>query len=61
MKKTKSEGFKTFLNGYGVVTIVLIAVFIVMSFLSKNFMTGVNMYNLMRSTAVYGIIALANG
>ena len=59
MKKTKSEGFKTFLNGYGVVTIVLIAVFIVMSFLSKNFMTGVNMYNLMRSTAVYGIIALA--
>ncbi|WP_274939463.1 ABC transporter permease [Chordicoccus furentiruminis] len=59
MKKAKSEGFKTFLNGYGVVTIVLIAVFIVMSFLSKNFMTGVNMYNLMRSTAVYGIIALA--
>jgi ribose/xylose/arabinose/galactoside ABC-type transport system permease subunit len=59
MKKVRSEGLRTFLNGYGVVTFVLIAVFIIMTFLSKNFMTGTNMFNLARSTAVYGIIALA--
>lgn len=46
-------------RGYGTVTIVLIAVFIVMSFANEYFMTYDNIFNLVRSTSVYGIIALA--
>ena len=45
--------------GYGVVFMVLILVFVVMTIVNKNFMTYSNIYNLARSTAVYGIVALA--
>ncbi|HIR06722.1 MAG TPA: ABC transporter permease [Candidatus Pullichristensenella stercoripullorum] len=45
--------------GYGVVFMVLIAVFVIMSIVNRNFMTYSNIYNLARSTAVYGIVALA--
>ena len=47
------------LEGYGVVTIVMILLFVVMSVINKNFMTYTNMFNLARATAVSGILALA--
>ena len=54
----KASKFKLF-EGYGVVFLVLIGVFIVMSIVNKNFLTYNNIFNLARSTAVSGIIALA--
>ena len=47
------------LEGYGVVTIVMILLFVVMSVINKNFMSYTNMFNLARATAVSGILALA--
>lgn len=46
-------------KGYGAVLLVLVAVFVVMSIINRNFMSYNNMFNLARSTAVYGIVALA--
>ncbi|HHT24296.1 MAG TPA: ABC transporter permease [Clostridiaceae bacterium] len=54
-KLRKSNWFR----GYGAVLLVMILVFIAMSIINENFMTYDNMFNLARSTAVYGIIALA--
>ena len=50
---------KKWFKGYGAVSLVLILVFVVMSIINKNFLTYNNVFNLARSTAVYGIIALA--
>ena len=47
------------LEGYGVVTIVMIVLFVVMSIVNKNFMSYNNMFNLARATAVSGILALS--
>lgn len=60
MEKTVKTGKKRqFMKGYLVVFLVLVAIFIFMTIVSKNFMTYDNLYNLARSTAVYGIVALA--
>lgn len=56
MKNMKA---KRLFKGYGAVLLVLVAVFVVMSIINKNFMSYNNMFNLARSTAVYGIVALA--
>ena len=47
------------LEGYGVVTIVMVLLFVIMSIINKNFMSYTNMFNLARATAVSGILALA--
>lgn len=55
----KNIKVKRLFKGYGAVFLVMVAVFIAMSIMNKNFMTYNNMFNLARSTAVYGIVALA--
>jgi len=50
---------RQFMKGYFVVFLVLVALFIFMTVVNKNFFTYDNLYNLARSTAVYGIVALA--
>lgn len=47
------------LEGYGVVAILMVALFVVMSIVNKNFMSYSNMFNLARATAVSGILAIA--
>ena len=60
MENTVKVGKKRqFMKGYFVVFLVLVALFILMAILNKKFMTYDNLYNLARSTAVYGIVALA--
>ena len=50
---------KQFMKGYFVVFLVLLALMIVMTIINKSFLTYDNINNLLRSTAVYGIVALA--
>ncbi|MBR2570766.1 MAG: ABC transporter permease [Clostridia bacterium] len=60
MEKTvKVRSKRQFMKGYFVVFLVLLALFVFMTFASKNFLTYDNLYNLARATAVYGIVALA--
>ncbi len=47
------------LEGYGVVAILMVLLFVVMSIVNKNFMSYGNMFNLARATAVSGILAIA--
>jgi len=47
------------LSGYAVPLIILILLAIVLSFVTDSFLTYENIFNLLRSTAVYGIVAIA--
>ncbi len=47
-----------FFSGIGVIVLILIALFIVFTFATNKFLTGTNMYNLARATAISGICAL---
>ena len=60
MENTVKVGKKRqFMKGYFVVFLVLVALFVVMTIANNKFLTYDNLYNLARSTAVYGIVALA--
>jgi len=60
MEKTaKVRNKRQFMKGYFVVFLVLVALFVFMTIVSRNFLTYDNLYNLARATAVYGIVALA--
>ena len=60
MEKTAKVGMKRqFMKGYFVVFLVLVALFVFMTIVSRSFLTYDNLYNLARATAVYGIVALA--
>ena len=60
MEKSAKVGMKRqFMKGYFVVFLVLVALFIIMTIANGNFLTYDNINNLLRSTAVYGIVALA--
>ncbi len=58
-KTVKIGKRRQFMKGYFVVFLVLVALFVFMTFANKKFLTYDNLYNLTRSTAVYGIVALA--
>ncbi|MBQ9942393.1 MAG: ABC transporter permease [Christensenellaceae bacterium] len=63
MSETKSQSnfaklAKKFFSGVGTIILILIALFIFFTFMTDKFLTGSNMYNLARATAVNGIAAL---
>ena len=47
------------MSGYTVPLLILILLAVVLSFVTDSFLTYENIFNLMRSTAVYGIVAIA--
>jgi len=62
MSETKPKSFgvklKQFIKSAGIITLILIALFIFFTFMSKKFLTPNNMYNLTRAASIQGIAAL---
>ena len=58
-KAPKKSIFKKLSSGYGIRLMVLILICVLMAIFSSGFLTYENIFNVLRSTAVNGIVALA--
>lgn len=58
-KMPKTNWLKRLMSGYGIVLIVLIVIILALWISTDTFITYDNIYNLLRSSAVNGIVALA--
>lgn len=58
-KSLRPSMFKRLINSYGVPLMFLIVLAVILTFGTDSFLTYDNIFNLMRSTSVYGIVAIA--